>query len=120
MEEVKKSVKYVAYGINRHIPQYNTPSLHAEIAAFKNIKKNNMPRKLDLLVVRFSKEGELVSSRPCYNCIRTLTGSIHIKNVYYSCNGKIIKEKFNEMLDSKLTMVTSGMRMKQRCCHKIN
>jgi tRNA(Arg) A34 adenosine deaminase TadA len=113
-EEVENSAKYVAYGINQCIPQYNMPSLHAEIAALKNINKKNLPKCVNLVVVRFTKEGNLVSSRPCYNCIRTLSRCINIKYVFYSCDGEIIKEKFNEMLENELTTVSSGARQRKK------
>lgn len=101
-------MKYVAYGFNKNIKQYNTPSLHAEIDAYYKLK--NKREKYNLLVLRFSK-GELTSSRPCYNCLKTLLNSgINIQYVYYSNKGEIMKEKFTDMLENEKTCVSSGMR----------
>jgi hypothetical protein len=104
--------KDVANGKSSHIQQYNTPSLHAEIDAYQNLRGYYRSKKLDLIVVRFSADGELRSSRPCYHCLRTLMNSgLRIHFVYYSCNGEMLKEKFDEMISSDLTLVSSGMRM---------
>ncbi len=80
-----------------------------------------MGRELDMIVVRYSNDGQLCQSRPCYHCLRTLTNSnIRIKNVYYSVKDGICKEKFSEMFASDLTSVSSGMRRRNRnekCCN---
>jgi tRNA(Arg) A34 adenosine deaminase TadA len=114
MEGQKVVGKKVVIGKSNSIKQYNTPSLHAEIDAFKKLPKYYLSKDLNLIVVRFSQDGELRSSRPCYHCLRTLlTSGIRIRYVYYSNDGEIIKEKFNQMIDSELTSVSSGMRRKQ-------
>jgi deoxycytidylate deaminase len=107
--------KKVANGKSSRIKQFNTPTLHAEVDAYQNLRGYYRGKELDLFVVRFSNHGDLCSSRPCYNCLKTLTNSgLRIRYVYYSNNGEIVKEKFDEMIDSEQTTVSSGMRMINR------
>ncbi len=111
MDEQKVVGKKVVIGKSNTIKQYNTPSLHAEIDAFKKLPGYYLSKDLDLIVVRFTQTGKLCSSRPCYHCLKTLSNlGIRIKYVYYSNEDKILKEKFNEMINSELTTITSGMR----------
>lgn len=91
----------------------NMPARHAEMDALNKVSTwKNVPNCVDLLVIRFSKSGLLSESRPCMHCIYFLQNSkLIIKNVYYSnSNGKITKEKFNNMLNSPLTYISSGIR----------
>ena len=91
----------------------NLHSTHAEINAYRRIAKwKNKPKKLDLIVLRFSKTGCLGKSRPCYNCLQRLTNAkMGIVHVYYSTeNGTIIKENFNTMINNPLTYTSSGFR----------
>ncbi len=91
------------------------PSKHAEIDALNKIKSwKNIPKQIDLFVVRFNKIGLLSESRPCLNCLQTLEKSeINIKHVYYSTNsGIIVREKFKNMKISPLTYISSGVRNK--------
>jgi tRNA(Arg) A34 adenosine deaminase TadA len=114
MDGQKVVGKKVVIGKSNAIKQYNTPSLHAEIDAFRKLPGYYLSKDLDLIVVRFSQEGELRSSRPCYHCLKTLFSSgIRIRYVYYSNDGEILKEKFSQMMDSELTSVSSGMRRRQ-------
>jgi deoxycytidylate deaminase len=113
MDGQKGSGKYIVFGQNNLTKQYNTPTLHAEIDAYKKLPRYYMSLDLDMVVVRFSKEGKLCQSRPCYHCLKALTESgISIKNVYYSKDDDMHKEKFSNMLNSELTCMTSGMRHK--------
>jgi len=115
MESQSGSGKYVAKGKNHFVKQYNTPSLHAEIDAYNNLRGYYKNKELDLVVVRFNGFGELASSRPCYNCLKTLSNSgLSIRYVYYSNCGEMVKERFDEMIDSELTKLSSGMRLKER------
>ena len=111
--------KKVACGKSSFVKQYNTPSLHAEVDAYHNLRGYYRGKELDLLVIRFNSHGDLCSSRPCYHCLKTLTSAgLNIRYVYYSNNGEIIKEKFNEMMNSELTIVSSGMRLINRTRNK--
>lgn len=99
----------------------NTPlgSIHAEhdvlIKYTKNIKyKDN--KKIDILVVRFSKSGIIGKSRPCKNCIQRMIKIkkkciVDIRYIYYSIDeNNIVRERLDDMIDSPLTYVSSGMR----------
>lgn len=74
--------------------------------------RKDLPRNVDIMVVRFAKTGVLGSSRPCAHCLESLNRSnLSIKYVYYStCDGTIVKEKFNNMQDESITYVSSGIR----------
>lgn len=88
-------------------------SKHAEIDVLnKIVSKKNLPKSVDLLVIRLTKTGQLSESRPCYHCLTTLGMSrLNIKYVYYStASGTIVREKFREMLESDKTYISSGMR----------
>ncbi len=72
----------------------------------------NMPKTIDMLVVRINRLGELSESRPCLHCILFIERSgINVKNVYYSTRDRIIvKENFKNMKNSPLTYTSSGIR----------
>ncbi len=89
---------------------------HAERNAIKKFnsicsKKKNIKRtQVNLLVVRFSKSGEVGESRPCLHCLQGLLNSkIKIKWIYYSnAKGAIVREKLITMLMSDKTYISSG------------
>ena len=112
--DVQKVVgKKVAIGRNNWIQQYTTPTLHAEMDAYQKLQPYYKSIDLDMIVVRFTRDGQLRQSRPCYHCIKMLSNSgLSIKNVYYSRDGDMHKEKFCDMMHSPLTQVSSGMRNK--------
>jgi len=56
-------------------------SIHAEIDAI--LKARRDLKGMSLLVVRINKQGKLMLSKPCSNCIEYLN-HVGIKNVYYS------------------------------------
>ena len=110
---VAACVKKVAYGLNSTRRDYTGTSTHAEMDALaKIIGKGNKTRKLDLIVIKLTKTGQLGESRPCHNCLRRLYESgVNIKHVYYSTSkGTMEKENFNSMLESPRTYVSYGMR----------
>ncbi len=91
------------------------PSLHAEIDAFKKIKKyKNTPKKLDLFVIRITNSGNLAESRPCFHCIDILSKSrLHICNVYYSTSsGTIVCETFDNLKFNSKKYITKGFSKK--------
>ncbi len=95
-------------------------STHAEMDVLRKVTKSLPPtthlkrvEKYDVLVVRFSKTHRLGSSRPCMHCIMSMqeASSIKIRYVYYSTpDGKVVREKLDEMLDTDLTIVSTGWR----------
>lgn len=111
MEQNMGRVKKGLFGINNEMRDYVCPTTHAEIDAFNKIRNwKNVPKKLDLYVIRISKTGIIGDSRPCEHCLRRLMASrINIIDCYYSTKDKaIVKEKFKNMLGSDLTYVSSG------------
>ena len=95
-------------------------STHAEMDVLRKIYKssqipntNKRIEKFDVLVIRLSKTGKIGSSRPCFHCISSMmnTPIAKIQYVYYSTNdGKIVREKLDTMLESELTIVSTGWR----------
>ena len=114
-----KNHEIVSRGANKMCNQYNTPTLHAEINAYNKMSNYYARKTLDLIIIKLNREGTLLASRPCYNCIKSLlyTG-INIKHVYYSNNGSIEKENFNTMFESDKTTLSSGMKYKLKCKKK--
>jgi hypothetical protein len=49
------------------------------------------------MVIRINANGELVNSRPCYQCTIMLK-ELGINKVYYSINNKIVHEKVADMI----------------------
>ena len=63
-------------------------------------------KKNDLIVIRINKQGDLVSSRPCYNCLEMMK-AVNIKKVYYSDNdGNIICENVKDMISIHASIMT--------------
>ena len=58
-------------------------SIHAEIDAIINAKTDL--KKVDLLVVRISKSGKLLLSKPCRYC-QAYINYVDIRKTYYSIN----------------------------------
>jgi cytidine deaminase len=115
---VVAGAKKLAIGTNSNSKFKFMPSTHAEVNAIQKIKnKKNKPKKLDIVVVRFTKLGTLAESRPCYHCLCFMERSgLDIRNVYYSTSeGIIAKEKLCEMRSNPITCVSSGMRNLKFC-----
>jgi len=114
MGGIAAGVKKVACGVNSNVHFHNMASRHAEMDALNKIKnKRELPKVVDIFVVRFAKGGTLGESRPCCHCLQSLAKSrLRIKHVYYSTNdGSIVREKFDTMMESPLTYISSGARV---------
>ncbi len=110
MEGGNGSGKKVVIGRSNTISQYNTPTTHAEIDAINKTPHYYLKRGINLCVFSFTTDGKLRSSRPCFHCLQTLS-RYNIRYVYYSTeDGDIQKEKFDKMIESELTTISSGMR----------
>lgn len=99
------------------------PSIHAEHSAVNKFMKLNRHRhfmssrdKIDIVVIRLSRNGIVGYSRPCRNCIvRLMNYDIVINNVYYSdMDGTIKVEKFSTMYNSPLTDFSGGDKRKMK------
>jgi hypothetical protein len=55
------------------------------------------PKNLNIMVIRINSNGELVNSRPCYQCTIMLK-ELEINKVYYSINNTIVHEKVVDMI----------------------
>jgi deoxycytidylate deaminase len=115
--------KKKAVGMNYILKKGAHSSIHAEQNAIYKIKRHNNQSqfitkrdKLDIMVVRLSKNGTFGYSRPCRNCImRLMRCNLQINNVYYTdIKGTIKMEKLSTMLDSSLTKLSSGDRKKKK------
>ena len=75
----------------------NINSIHAERNAIDKLPFQKKISDINLLVIRFSKNGKICMSKPCHNCINFMLKypskkGYNIKKVYYSDeNGDIIK-----------------------------
>lgn len=62
---------------------YLYKSLHAEIDAIRQYKASNLKKKMDIYVVRLSKNNKCLFSKPCENCMDFLKKETFLKNIYY-------------------------------------
>lgn len=74
---------------------------HAEMEALKRLdgrcRHTRRRKKINLIVLRVNKSGELCNSKPCGKCIEYMAGlkNYRINKVYYSDeNGGIVAKKF--------------------------
>ena len=75
----------------------------------KKIKSN----KMNLIVLRANKNGELRDSAPCFHCTKELSNNNHIQidKLYYSkSDGSIVCVKFNDWVCCGTTHVSKGWR----------
>lgn len=96
---------------------YNSTKYHAEIDAFYRLdKKKFRSTTINLLVIRINKSGELCSSKPCEECIKTLHKlclkyDIHLSKVYFSTETKtIIHSSFVDLIFDENKHITQKNR----------
>ena len=86
----KKTGDIISQGYNCNLKNHMTvSSLHAEIAAICNAKKNVINAiDCDMYIVRIGKNGTgtLRYSKPCPRCSFVIQTQTRIKHVYYSVN----------------------------------
>lgn len=97
----------LTYGMNKYMDIEGVrPSIHAEHNAIDKLpclRRNRNPVNINLLVVRMSRTGKLGSSKPCINCIQTMTTlplkkGYKIQYVYYSDrDGNIIETTIRKL-----------------------
>jgi deoxycytidylate deaminase len=100
-------------------------SLHAEANAIINyfgrslsfdkkkgwILDNRVKSKLDLVVVRVNKLGEICNSRPCHNCLNMMK-SVGIRRVYYSVGSEmVICENVKDMISIQSSSVDKYLEL---------
>ena len=90
---------------------------HAEMDALRKLntlirnKKIKQKNKVDLLVLRVNKLGNLCQSAPCYHCSQELITNSYIKidKLYYSTTEGTIKYvKFADWISKPVEHITSG------------
>jgi hypothetical protein len=68
-------------------------------------EKNTKSTKLNLMVVRVNKIGDICNARPCYNCLDMMK-AVGIRKVYYSISSNnIICEKVKDMISIQASLV---------------
>lgn len=101
------------------IAHTNVPSVHAEIDAIqgcrnlKPYKKRNELIKIDILIVRYTRNGLPAISRPCNVCIDFLCNlrGLEVNKVYYfNNNGQLVIEKLKNMKRQHISIGYSLMR----------
>lgn len=106
-KNVLKKANILSFGFNR-MGDINgiEPGIHAEHDAINKLKPLDKKKKLEpinLLVIRFSKNNKIQSSKPCANCIQTMKTlpqkkGYKIKNIYYSNDyGEIVKSSIKNL-----------------------
>jgi deoxycytidylate deaminase len=78
-------------------------TIHAEEDAIRKLpfRKNKKKIEIDLLVIRINKNGKLLNSKPCSNCLKKMKNikGYKIKYVHYSTeNGTIVTQKLSDLL----------------------
>ena len=87
----------------------NEPGIHAEHDAINKLKPLDKKKKLEpinLLVIRFSKNNKIQSSKPCANCIQNMKTlpkkkGYKIKNIYYSNDNEEIVKSSIKILETE-------------------
>jgi cytidine deaminase len=104
---VPKKTNIISYGNNHYVPS-RTDSIHAEHCCINKLPYSRKPIKINILVVRFTKNGQLSNSKPCSKCVKMMLdyfpkkGYI-VKKIWYSNEyGKISKSSLNKLRYSEI------------------
>lgn len=107
-----KKINVLSYGFNMVGDESrNDPGIHSEhdaINKLKPLKRNKHLQSVNMLVIRLSRNNKIQNSKPCANCIETMTilpqkkGYV-IKNIYYSNeHGVIVKSSMQNLKKDEL------------------
>lgn len=100
---------------------------HAEMDALRRLdliipnKRCKKKSRMDLIVLRINKSGNLCESAPCFHCTKELseTNIININKLYFSrADGTITCVKFSEWVKNGTAHISKGwrwIRSKQMC-----
>lgn len=111
--------KTTSFGINSSRKRFKNDNIttHAEIQAMNNLKyKLSRHRirkiKVNLIVLRFLKNGCLSCSAPCYHCTTEISKNkcIEINNLYYSTDNGIAKMKFDDWMKNESKCISKGWK----------
>jgi cytidine deaminase len=97
----------LSYGENRYDAKSIFPTIHAECDAMNKLPpvKRGRIHRVDILVIRLNRCGNVGNSKPCGLCLERLK-NLHLKGyvldtVYYSDRGKIIKIKYSALMNEE-------------------
>ncbi len=92
------------YPVNtNHFKSHRASSIHAEHDAIRKLPFSRKPVKIDLMVLRFTKNKKLCMSKPCDKCVRymmsdSLKHGYIVKDIWYSTDtGDIIKTNLSKL-----------------------
>lgn len=102
IKENGSDINVISVGYNIRF-KVNNETYHAEEDALMKLKSKY--KKISLVIIRISRSSnkedyKLSMSKPCNNCV-SLISNYKIKNVYYSTDNGIVKEKFKSILEGK-------------------
>ena len=112
-------MKKLAHGISDINKKFHMPSTHAEVdAILKIIKYRNIPKEVDLLIIKKDYNGNLTNSKPCLHCAKFIIRKykqIFIRNIYYSNEqGTISKINILDLYqDLSSCYITGGFKRKK-------
>jgi len=100
-------------------------STHAEMDALKKLDnlirvKKCKKQKMDLVVIRVNKSGNLCESAPCFHCTKELQNSkvVTINKLYFSrWDGTITCIKFSEWIKNEKFHVSKGWKWMANMCY---
>jgi len=70
---------------------HNTCSCHAEIDVLRKCMKKNRKGKINIYVVRISKNGEYLNSAPCNQCVNVMK-TYNIGRIVYSTHEGLLQQ----------------------------
>ncbi len=100
-------IRILSFGENKYNPSTHIDSIKSSVHAEQNCV-NKLPftrknKRINLLIVRFTKHYELSMSKPCQNCVNCMKTTYPkkgyiVKDVYYSTsNGEIVKTNLSRL-----------------------
>lgn len=111
-------------GENSDKPLYSGSKIktHAEMDALNKVKgllrcKKVKKNRMNLIVLRINKIGDLCESAPCFHCTKELEENefVQVDKLYYSrCDGSITCVKFDKWASSGNSHVSKGWKWLQR------
>lgn len=110
----------IVMGENSDKPLYSNKKIktHAEMEALNKVKgllkcQKIKKNKMNLVVIRINKLGDLRESAPCFHCTQELANNNHIQinKLYYSRDdGSITCVKFNDWVSCGTSHVSKGWK----------
>ncbi len=107
-------------GENSSNPLYSNSKIktHAEMDALNRVKnllrcKKIKKNRMNLVVLRINKTGELCESAPCFHCTKELAENnfVQIDKLYYSRAGGLITcIKFDDWVNCGTSHISKGWR----------